>query len=111
MIRIVAFTTAREAVSCDCWRFLLSSQQAHTCVAHDALGRDITADLYVRIIVHGQARRMDGPLTTEAMRMLVRLIVAEPSGRLALSLGSLAAFFGDGTKLGAKHTHTSRLSD
>ncbi len=34
---------------------------------------------------------MDGPLTTEAMRLLVRLIVAEPSGGLALSLGSLAA--------------------
>jgi len=60
--------------------------------ARDRHGADITAELLARIIIHQQANTKAGPLTTQAMRTLVLLIVSEGSSGLPVSLGSVAAF-------------------
>jgi polyhydroxyalkanoate synthesis regulator protein len=56
--------------------------------ARDWTGRDIAGVLMARIIVHEQTKTRGGPLTTDAMRMLIRLVGPD----LSVCLGSLAAF-------------------
>ena len=59
--------------------------------ARDWNGRDIAGELMARIIVHEQAKTPEGPLTTDAMRMLIRLAGPDATG-VAVYPGSLAAF-------------------
>ena len=60
--------------------------------ARDAEGRDITAELFGRIIVYEQAQTGEGPLTADAMRSLIRLVTSDASSGLPVCLGSVAAF-------------------